>query len=640
LAQKPLTQSAGLTIGNIWPHKSTPAAGPSTRSVAHIASRIVLACALIAIAAAGSLFAFRVAYADEIYPGVHVGGIDVGGMSRAEATAALQAKADEITGQRAYFDGFDQHWAPTLADLGVTADIDASIDRAMAIGREDSSRDRLGSAISSLSGDHNLPLQLAIDPATLDQWSESVDGQINLIPHDASLQVTDGKIEITQEANGTIVDQSALQSTILSSLQTMQAPTDPLPTVDKLPSVHAADLQPAQAAITAALSSPVTVTYGSQSWTIDPTDFGQFVSTAIDPSKSGADAVSVAVDQDGLANWLQEQFSDSVDSDPVNAKVAWDGTKLKAIEDSVDGAKLRPQAMAEAVSSSFLGNHESVQIPVTVLKPEVDGSNLGTLGITTKLGVGSSNFDGSDDARATNIEVGAQLLNGTLIPPHGTFSFNHSIGVIGPDLGFVEGQVIDGEQIGRDYGGGICQVSTTVFRAAFFSGMPIVEGWPHRWRLGFYEADDWTPGLDASIMQPEGDPFGGGDFRFSNPSDSWMLVESYVDYPRVFVIIYGADLGYTVDISDPVYGDTTEPLAPSETVDPKLPAGTIQQAEWAAPGLDIDYYRTVYDRDGNTVLSDDWPTSFYARGDVYKVSPDMVGQSPGAGNEISGSSST
>lgn len=638
MAQKPLTQSPGMSLGSFWPLKTTPSLGASSRSLGHVASRMVLACALLAIAAAGSLFAFRVAYAGEIYPGVHIGGVDVGGMNRAQATAALQAKSDEITSQRAYFDGFDQHWAPTLADLGVTVDINASIDQAMGIGREDSSRDRLGSAISSLSGDRSLPLQLSIDPATLDQWSESVDNQINLIPHDASLQVVDGKVQITQDANGTIVDQAAVQSTLLASLQTMQAPTESLPTVDKLPSVHSADLQTAQATITQALSSSVTVTYGSQSWTIDPSDFGQFVSTSIDPAKSGAEAVSVTVDKDAFASWLQDQFSDSVDADPVNAKVAWDGNKLKAIDDSVDGAKLRPQAMADAVSASFLGNHDPVQIPVTVLKPEVDGSNLDALGITTKLGVGSSNFDGSDDARATNIEVGAQLLNGTLIPPHGTFSFNHSIGVIGPDLGFVEGQVIDGEQIGRDYGGGICQVSTTVFRAAFFAGMPIVEGWPHRWRLGFYEMDDWTPGLDASIMQPEGDPFGGGDFRFENPSDSWMLVESYVDYPRVFVIIYGADLGYTVDVSDPVYGDTTDPLGPSETVDDTLPAGTIQQVEWAAPGLSIDYYRTVYDKDGNTVLSDDWPTTFYSRGDVYKVSPDMAGQSPGAGND--GSSST
>ncbi len=600
---------------------------PSTRSLGHIASRIVLAFAIVAIAAAGSLFALRMVYANEIYPGVRIGGVDVAGMSRSEAEATLQAKVTEITSQRAYFDGFDQHWAPTLAELGVTADIDGSIDQAMTIGREDSSRARLTSAVSSLSGSHSLPLILSIDPAVLDQWSTSVDNQIDLIPHDAVLTVVGDQIEITNESNGTIVDRAAVQASLLSSLQTMQAPTESLPTVDKLPSVHAADLQPVQGIISTALSTPVQVTFGSQSWAIDPADFGQFVSAQVDPAKSGVAAVSVAVDSNGLASWLQDRFAGSVDSDPVNAKVAWDGQKLKAIEPSVDGAKLRPQAMAELVSASFLGNHEPVQIPVTVLKPDVDGSNLDSLGITTKLGVGSSNFDGSDDARATNIEVGAQLLNGTLIPPHGTFSFNHSIGVIGPDLGFVEGQVIDGEKIGRDYGGGICQVSTTVFRAAFFAGMPIVEGWPHRWRLGFYELDDWTPGLDASIMQPEGDPFGGGDFRFENPSDSWMLVESYVDYPRVFVIIYGADLGYKVDISDPIFGATYDPLPATERVDPALPAGTIKQTEWAAPGLDINYLRTVMDRDGNTVLSDNWETNFYARGNVYSVSPDMQGQS-------------
>ncbi|MEZ4505782.1 MAG: VanW family protein [Thermomicrobiales bacterium] len=626
MAQKSLTQPPGSPFAGIWPFGAATDTSSSHTKLGHVASRIVLACALIAIAAAGSLLAFRVAYADEIYPGVHVGGIDVGGMTRADAAAAIQARADEITAQRAYFDGFDQHWAPTLADLGVTVDLEASIDQAMAIGREASSADRLGSAISSLSGEHSLPIVLTIDSDKTEAWSMSVDQQINLIPHDAELVVQDGKISVVPEANGTIVDQAALQSSLLTSLQTMQAPTESLPTVDKLPSVHATDLVAVESALTAALSAPVKVTYGSQSWTIDPVDFGQFVSTSIDPAKTGAEAVSIAVDNEALASWLSTQFAASVDSDPKNAKVAWDGTKLKAIEASVDGAKIRPQTMAEMVSASFLGDHSPVEIPVTVLKPEVDGNNLDALGITTKLGVGSSNFDGSDDARATNITVGAELLNGTLIPPHGTFSFNHSIGVIGPELGFVEGQVIDGEKIGRDYGGGICQVSTTVFRAAFFSGMPIVEGWPHRWRLGFYELDDWTPGLDASIMQPEGDPFGGGDFRFENPSDSWMLVESYVDYPRVFVILYGADLGYTVDISDPVFGETYEPLQPSQTVDPTLPAGTIIQTEWAAEGLDITYYRTVYGADGDVVLEDDWVTNFYARGDVYKVSPDMAGQ--------------
>jgi vancomycin resistance protein YoaR len=280
------------------------------------------------------------------------------------------------------------------------------------------------------------------------------------------------------------------------------------------------------------------------------------------------------------------------------------------------------------VASSFLGDHQPVEIPVSVLQPEINGNNLDTLGITTKLGVGSSNFDGSDDARATNIEVGAGLLNGTLIPPHGEFSFNHAIGAISSDLGYVDAQVVDGEYVGRDVGGGICQVSTTVYRAALYSGVPITEWWPHRWRLGFYELDDWTLGLDASILQPEGDPFGGGDFKFMNPSDSWMLVESYVEWPRVYVVIYGPDLGYDVQISEPVMGESYDQIDATEIVDDELPPGTIKQSEWAAPGQDVTYYRTVYDRDGNVVLDDVWETHFYPRGDVYKVSPDMQGLSP------------
>ena len=211
---------------------------------------------------------------------------------------------------------------------------------------------------------------------------------------------------------------------------------------------------------------------------------------------------------------------------------------------------------------------------------------------------------GSNDGRATNIEVGAKLLNGTLVPPGEDFSFNHAVGVINEERGFVEAQVIQGERIGRDIGGGICQVSTTVYRAALKAGLPITEWWPHRYRLAFYEQDGWLPGYDASILQPEGDPFGGGDFRFTNPTDSWLLVESYTDGARVIVIIYGPDLGYTVDlgsmdISDPI--PVTEDL---EIVDESLPPGAawealkaeaLRTAPQVAPGTRVLYTDVDYD---------------------------------------------
>jgi hypothetical protein len=224
--------------------------------------------------------------------------------------------------------------------------------------------------------------------------------------------------------------------------------------------------------------------------------------------------------------------------------------------------------------------------------------------------------------------VGASLLNGTLIPPHGVFSFNDSVGLIDEEKGFVEAQVIDGEKIGKDIGGGICQVSTTVFRAAFLAGLPITEWWPHRFRIGFYELDGWEPGLDASILQPTDDPATWADFKFENPSDSWMLVESWTDGVNVWVNLYGADLGYDVEVTGPTWGDKSQMLPPQEVIDDEAEPGTVTLSQAAGIGEELNQYRVVKDRDGNVLWERSFYTKYFPRGDIWKVSPDMKGQAP------------
>jgi len=311
-----------------------------------------------------------------------------------------------------------------------------------------------------------------------------------------------------------------------------------------------------------------------------------------------------------------------------DAEVGWNGERLVSTVPSVDGATLRAGSLAELVQDSFLGGHGTVAAPVEIDKPTIDSNNLDALGIVTLLGRGSSNYSGSSDGRATNVEVGAALLNGTLIPPRGEYSFNNSIGHITEDKGFVEAQVILGEAIGSDIGGGICQVSTTVFRAAYFAGMPITEWWPHRWRIPFYEYDGWAPGLDASILQPTPDPSTWGDFRFENPTDSWLLVESWTDGVNVIVNLYGADLGWTVESDGPVMGEKFQVEPDAEVVDPELEPGTIDQTEIAAIGEEVGHLRRVFDRDGSLLWERNFYTKFFPRGNVWKVSPDMKGKSP------------
>jgi vancomycin resistance protein YoaR len=393
--------------------------------------------------------------------------------------------------------------------------------------------------------------------------------------------------------------------------------------------VRAGDLEEARQTLARALSESIQVTFGDAYWTLSPSELGRFVDQRVDPTKRGAAAFSLGLDEARLAQWLQADLGPEIDREPVDAKVGWnwDAQGLVSTEPSVDGARLEPAPSAKAVAESFFGDHGLVPLAVTVTKPEIDSANLGKLGVVTLLGVGTSNYAGSDAGRATNVEVGAYLLNGTLVPPGGEFSFNHAIGVINEANGFVEAQVIDGENIGKDIGGGICQVSTTVFRAAYMAGLQMGQWHPHRFRIPFYEADGWAPGLDASILQPTEDPSTWGDFTFINPSDSWMLVESWSTGVNVVVNIYGADLGYVVDTQGPIFGEPTRIEPDKEIVDPELEPGTIDLTQTPLEGVTVEHYRRIFDRDGNILREGPFKTTYFPRGNVWKVSPDMKGKS-------------
>ena len=603
------------------------------KSVARIARGVVTSLALLLLLAASSLLIAQNRYDGKVYPAVTAGDVSLGGMSQDDARAALQVEATAREAQTVNFTFESKTWTPTLRDLGVSIDLDRTLDEAYSVGREETSRARINKLVGLLSDDSVVPLFVMVDQAKLNSWFEQVDADLGLKPHDAFLLIDGANVSIEPEVEGTVVNRDAVTAIVTKGARDLFIPDGELPVVATIARVRAGDLEVAREDVSAALSKPIQLTYSKKVWTLEPEQLGQFIVQEVDPTEQGAEAFSVSVDERELASWLNGLVAADIEKQPVDAKVAWSDKKksLIATEKSRKGAKLKPLTLAREVIDSLWSDHKSINVPVTVLEPDIDSNNLKALGITTKLAVGDSSYVGSNDGRATNIVVGAGLLNGNLIPPHGTFSFNHAIGVIEVEKGYVEASVIQGERIGRDVGGGICQVSTTVFRAALVAGVPIVEWWPHTYRLGFYEQDGWAPGFDASILQPNEDPFSGGDFRFENPTDSWMLVESYTENERVYVIIYGADTGYTVSFTEPQISDPIPPPdQPIEVVDATLAPGTIEQSELAQQGWEVIFDRIVTDKDGNTIIQDTWDTVFSSRPNVWKVSPDMEGQSPGA----------
>lgn len=591
---------------------------------------LLVGVAAILFLLAIGLFAFRLMYNDRIYPSVVVGDVSVGGLTAQQAEARIEERAAELERGTITFAYGGKTWTPSLSELGATVETERSVSQAYSLGRNDDAASRFAFTGDILSGDQLVSLRTRVDPTALNAWFHQVDRDLGQPAVNAEIVVDGTDVTIAPDATGIVVDRDAATDTILASLTALTPVRGELPTVVAEPQIRAADLEPMRDDVREALSKPVRVQFEGRDWRIEAETLSQFLtvnSTYID----GKAGVNLAVDQKALSAVLREQFTGEINRSPVDARVAWSDTDgLIALEPSTDGITLKSTEFAKVLSESFLDDHQRVDIPVVVTKPEIDSNNLEALQINERLGRGDSNFEGGTAQRDTNIEVGVGLMNGTLVKPGGIFSFNEAVGEITADKGYVEASVVVGERTGKDIGGGICQVSTTVFRAALLGGMPIEEWHPHTYRIQGYERDGWGPGFDASILQWGSDPAQWGDFKFQNPTDGWLLVESWVAYPHVIVNIYGKDIGTTVKITEQFQNKVVQEYDDLEVVKEDLPAGTIRQTEYPLEGYEVAFVRVMKDKDGNVIAEREFYTHFKGRGNVYEVSPDMQGQS-GAG---------
>ncbi|WP_457630917.1 VanW family protein [Oceanithermus sp.] len=249
-------------------------------------------------------------------------------------------------------------------------------------------------------------------------------------------------------------------------------------------------------------------------------------------------------------------------------------------------------------------------IPVEVIEPSPSVVEWAGRGVVALIGEGVSNFWGSSRSRVSNIYTGAAKLNGVWIPRGATFSFNQAVGPIDEDHGFSESLVILGDATEKGVGGGICQVSTTTFRAAFFSGLPVLERHPHSYQLHYYR----PLGLDATIYQPW------RDLKFENDTPGDILIQTQVKGTRLYVRFFGTP-DRQVDWSGPVLEDRKPPLEPREILDETLEPGARKQVDWAAEGVTATITRHVRYDDGRE-LSDVFVSTYRPWGDVYLVGPE------------------
>jgi len=296
---------------------------------------------------------------------------------------------------------------------------------------------------------------------------------------------------------------------------------------------------------------------------------------------------------------------------PVDALFTFQNGKVTTFKPSSDGKVIDiDRAQREIVDTIPLlvarGTTQNISIPLVtqVVHPKVTTDQVNHLGIKELIATGTSLFQHSIASRIYNIGLASSRINGTLIAPGETFSFAKAVGDVSSLTGYQQAYVIQNGKTVLGDGGGVCQVSTTLFRAALNAGMPIVERHGHAYRVGYYEEDS-PPGIDATVYVPS------VDFKFKNDTTHYMLIQSVIDYTelRLTFYLYGTSDGRTVSMTTPVVSNITPPLPTVYTDDPTLPVGTVKQVDFAAAGAHITFSRTVT-RDGKIIIADTYNTDY------------------------------
>jgi vancomycin resistance protein YoaR len=546
----------------------------------------------------------------KFYPGVAVNGIDVSGMTIEEGEKRLRQELAAFESAAVTFVDGDRSWTASLEDLGMAVDYSSMLSTAMDSVRGEGVLNQYSHLVQR-DARHEVSLFLHQDRAALDSFVEGIARDISVEPRDARLYKSGASVETLDHRIGRSLDVDDAIEKATRAVRSGRSATVRLSVSELTPDVTREALEASKAAATRLISEPVVFTLDDREFVLDTDQLSAALSIGGDNSVS----LDTARMEDRIA-----AIERDVAIAPKNVTLAWDGG-LYVVEGDTPGRKLDRDALAERLGELAASSDRIAALPVAEVKAPARADNLDELGLETHLASGYSSFVGSSYERAANVEVSARNINYKLIGPGEEFSFNELLGPITEEKGYIAGTIIQGDFAATDIGGGVCQVSTTVFRAAQNAGFQFKEWHPHSWRLAFYEADGSPPGLDAAIYQAHNEWEWELDMRFVNPLDSWLLLMMVVDGNWVSAHFYGKDPGWTVEVFPARVSDPKPIPEPVKKVNPALAPGERRKVGTAQPGYTVWVRRKVTAADGTVIADGDFVSDYVSQPEAWEVGP-------------------
>lgn len=584
---------------------------------------------LVAVLLTGGLiwhWAMELAYAGRIAYGVKINDYVVGGFTYEDLdqyfekqTKKLAEGVDLVEGERII-----GHYRPD--QMGVWVNLKGCKQKILDYARDEDYFTRQGNRLLAIAGKANFECEVWVDDFDYSFWVAELRKTENKPAVSSSIEKKDGRLEMLPASDGEVVDEVDLKKQVLEVFGDFSLSEIIIKKVVQKPQVtEEMAMQTKKLADDFGQKEQLKLKYKDWTLVVLPDELFDWMlfelrkkDTEVKDSEyisnSNQERYVISFDLNKVDKFLN-QTAYEFEQRPINAKLKMTPEGVRMVDEGKDGNMVNRVKLIKMLEDLIGTDQREIELPMETSGALVTKDNIDKLGIKELIGSGTSDFSWSPGNRIHNIEVGAGKFDGTVIAPGEEFSFTSRLGMVNADTGFLPELVIADNETRPEYGGGLCQVSTTMFRVAINSGLPITERHPHQYRVSYYE----PAGMDATIYIPS------PDLKFVNDTGNYIMIEAVVDGVNLTFNFYGTSDGRKVEVTEPDIFNITSPPAPVYIETDGLAAGETWQVDSAHYGADAIFYRTITDKSGKSNKEEfsshyaAWPAKFkVGRGEVKK----------------------
>ncbi len=602
-----------------------------------IKSLVILVVFLLFVGLIASYFNWKNNYQNRVYPGISVGGLDLSKKSYEEVQSLLNIKIDTLTKQGVDFVYENKRTnialnsnelSPDLNYQLINFNIDEALEKIFSYNKSNSFINYLMSQVRGKE-QNKIIITYTIDEQKIISMLGEIYKELNIPPTNASFSVSEKQgLEISPEKVGKEINYELALTDIKNSLENLTKPEVNLKTHSKYPEVKSLDLKSIendakkiinQGGIKLVFIEDKTGT-SSASWLIKANKLTSWIS--VDKKN---DKLVLSLDKERLTEYLTLNAVPEIDVKAVRPRFEIKNGRVSTWEKGINGRKLNLEKSVEKISNEFLSGQKEISLIVEEQVSETISSE-DTYNIKEIIGTGHSNFVGSPTNRRKNIEVGAKSVNGILLAPGEEFSLVKVLGDVSKESGYFPELVIKDNKTIPEYGGGLCQVATTIFRSALASGLPITARRNHSYRVSYYE----PAGTDAAVYIPN------PDIRFINDTANYILIQSRIVKNDIYFDFWGTKDGRIATTTKPVIYNITKPAPTKYIESSELAPGQKKCTEKPHNGADAYFdYKVIYpDKATTTPVKEKRFSSHY----VPWQEVCLVGKSASPSSSISSSS--